>query len=214
MTAPPYPPPHASGPAPNTMPPIPRASKGRVMRRGVQRSFRGIGAGVRAIFSGRPFLVAVLLLLLPLTIWLAYDRWFASSPSSARTGPQTVVQLPEPQVTQDYLKAVQKGDTDAAWNTLNPTEKARRVARNEDKTLLSQVFQLEQQSKMTYAAVHYTGGYQDTTGRVTYYFYVGDVGTGKSVRMLPLIFGVDRNGMLSEVDDALYENARQQIMGG
>src|SRR3954452_22811676 len=161
MTASSYPPPRGSAPAPNTAPPMPRASKGRMMRRGVQRFFRGIGAGLRVIFSGRPILVAALLLLLPLTIWLAYDRWFAASPSSAQSGPQTVVQLPEPQITQDYLKAVQKGDADAAWNTLNPTEKARRVARNEDKTLLSQVFQLEQQSKMTYAAVHYTGGYQD-----------------------------------------------------
>jgi hypothetical protein len=148
MTVSSYPPPPARSPMPGSMPPIPRVSRGRVMRRGFRRFFKGVGAGVRVIFSGRPILVGCLVLLLPLTGWLAYDRMFVSS-SSASSGGQTIVRLPEAPVVQSYIAAVQKGDADAAWNTLSPTEKARRVANNEGKSVLMQIFQLEQQSKMT-----------------------------------------------------------------
>lgn len=183
------------------------------MRRGVRRFFVGIGAGVRMIFSGRPILVGCLLLLMPLTGWLMYDRMFASS-SSVSSGPQSAVRLPEAPVVQDYLKAMQKGDADAAWNTLSPSEKARRVSRNEGKSLLSQIFQLEQQSKMTYSAFYYTGSYQETASGSALYFYVGDVGSGKQVRIVPLLFAVDQNGTISEVEDTLYNAARAQLMGG
>jgi hypothetical protein len=183
------------------------------MRRGVRRFFRGVGAGARIIFSGRPILVGCLLLLLPLTGWLMYDRMFASS-SSASSGPQTTVRLPEAPVVQNYLKAVQKGDADAAWSTLSPAEKARRVSRNEGKSLLMQAFQLEQQSKMIYSAVHYTGSYQETASGSAFYFYVGDVGSGTQAHLVPLLFAVDQNGTISEVEDTLYNAARAQLMGG
>lgn len=212
MSMTPYPPPPART-VQTPVPPIPRVSKGRLMRRGIRRFFSGVGTGVRALFSGRPFLVGALLLLLPLTGWLAYDRMFGAS-SSASSGSRTVVQLPEPPIVQDYLKAVQKGDADAAWSTLSASAKARRVSRNEDKTVLAQVFQTQQQSKMTYAAVHYTGSYQESSGRGTLYFYVGEVGTGTQKRLLPLLFAVDKNGMLTEVEDSLYDAVLSQLKGG
>ena len=112
---------------------------------------------------------------------------------------------------QDYLKAVQKGDADAAWNTLSPTEKARRVANNEGKSLLMQVFQLEQQTKMTYSAVHYTGSYNQTVSGSALYFYVGDVGTGSQARIVPLLFSVNKDGQIADVEDTLYNTARAQL---
>lgn len=213
MSTSPYSPPPPARTIQASVPPIPRVSKGRVMRRAIVRSAQGVRAGLRVVFSGRPVLVVLFVLLLPFTGWLAYDRLFASS-SPASSGPRTAVQLPEPQVIQDYFKAVQKGDADAAWSTLSPTEKARRVARNEDKMLLAQVFQIEQQSKMTYAAVHYTGSYQESGGRSALYFYVGEVGSGKQARLLPLVFAVDKDGTLSEVEDTLYDAVRAQFKGG
>ncbi|MGI8857618.1 MAG: hypothetical protein ACR2JW_17930 [Thermomicrobiales bacterium] len=207
-----YPPPPPPPPV-TMMPPIPRASRGRVMRRGVRRFFTSVGTAVRIIFSGRPILVGCLLLLLPLAGWLMYDRMFASH-SSASSGTQTVVRLPEVPVVQTYIKAVQTGDADAAWGTLSPTEKARRVSRNEGKSVLMQAFQLEQQSKMTYSAVHYTGSYDQTSSGNVLYFYVGDVGTGTQTRIVPLLFSVDKNGTIAEVDDVLYNNALAQLMGG
>jgi hypothetical protein len=213
MTVSSYPPPPARSPMPGSMPPIPRVSRGRVMRRGFRRFFKGVGAGVRFIFSGRPILVGCLVLLLPLTGWLAYDRMFVSS-SSASSGGQTIVRLPEAPVVQNYIAAVQKGDADAAWNTLSPTEKARRVANNEGKSVLMQIFQLEQQSKMTYTAVHYTGSYDATTSGNILYFYVGDVGSGAQARIVPLLFSVNKDGTIAEVEDTLYNSARAQLMGG
>ena len=213
MTVSSYPPPPTRSPMPGPMPPIPRASRGRMMRRGFRRFFRSTGTAVRTIFSGRPILVGCLVLLVPFLCWLAYDRMFVSS-SSASSGAQAVVRLPEASVVQDYLKAVQKGDADAAWNTLSPTEKARRVANNEGKSLLTQAFQLEQQTKMTYTALHYTGSYNQTTSGSVLYFYVGDVGSGTQARIVPLLFSVNKDGTISEVEDTLYNSARAQLMGG
>lgn len=212
MNTSPYLPPPARTVQP-PVPPIPRASKGRVLRRGLRRSVQGIGAGLRALFAGRPILVACLILLLPLFGWLAYDRLFA--PSSSSSGAQIAVQLPEPPVIKQYLAAVQKGDTDGVWNTLSAGQKARRVARNEDKTILARILQAEQQSKMTYTGMHYVGSYQDAgAGAGALYFYVGEIGTGTQKRMLPLMFAVDRNGAIVEVDDGLYEAILAQLKGG
>ncbi len=197
------------------VPPIPRASKGRVMRRGVRRFFGGIGAALRMLFSGRPLLVACLLLLLPLAGWLLYDRMFAPASSASSGGARVAVRLPEPPVAQQYFTAVQKGDADAVWNTLNPTEKARRIARGEDKTTLSQILQLEQQAKMTYTALHYVGSYQETdSARTALYFYVGDTGGGAQTRNVPLLFAVDSHGMIVEVEDTLYTAALAQLKSG
>jgi hypothetical protein len=212
MNTSPYPPPARTVQPP--VPPIPRASKGRVMRRGASRFFRGVGGGLRMLFSGRPILVACLVLLLPLLGWLMYDRMSASS-SSGSSGPQNVVQLPEPPVIKQYLSAVQKGDTDTVWNTLSAGQKARRVANNEDKTVLARVLQTEQQSGKTYAATHYVGSYQEIgNGMGTLYFYVGDVGTGTQKRMVPLMFAVDKSGTIVEVDDGLYNAILAQLQSG
>lgn len=212
MSMSPYPPRPPARTVQVSVPPIPRASKGRIVRRGIRRFFLGAGTGIRALFSGRPFLVGFLVLLLPLTGWLAYDRFVGSS-SPGSSSSRTVVQLPEPPVIQDYLKAVQQGDADAAWNTLSASEKARRVARNEDKTVLGQIFQAEQQMKMTYSAVHYTGSYQESAGKNALYFYVGEVGAGKQARLLPLLFAVGKDGTLTEVEDSLYDAVRAQLSG-
>jgi hypothetical protein len=212
MTPSSYPPPPARSSMPTSMPPIPRVSRGRMMRRGAQRFFRGVGTGVRVIFSGRPILVGCLVVLLPLLGWLMYDRMVA--PASSTPGAQAIVRLPEAPVVQAYITAVQKGDADAAWNTLSPAEKARRVSNNEGKSFLAQAFQLEQQSKMTYAAVHYTGSYDATTSGSVLYFYVGDVGTGTQARIVPLLFAVNKDGTIAEAEDTLYSSARAQLMGG
>lgn len=197
------------------VPPIPRASKGRVIRRGVRRFFAGIGAALRIIFSGRPLLVALLVALLPFTGWLLYDRMFAPAPSASSGGARIATLLPEPAVTQQYFAAVQKGDADAVWNTLNATEKARRIAGSEDKQVLSQVLQLEQQAKMTYTAIHYVGSYRESdSARTTLYFYVGDTGSGQQQRNVPLLFAVDTHGMIAEVEDTLYAAALAQLKGG
>jgi hypothetical protein len=196
------------------VPPIPRASKGRIMRRSVRRFFGGIGAALRIIFSGRPLLVVCLLLLLPFTGWLLSDRLFAPA-SSTSSGAQVGARLPEPPVAQQYVTAVQKGDADAVWNTFSATEKAQRIARGEDKTMLSRVLQLEQQAKMTYTAFHYVGSYPEPSGSVAaYYFYVGDTGSGQQTRNLPLLFAVDAHGMIVEVSDSLYDAALAQLKGG
>lgn len=185
------------------------------MRRGLRRSIQGTGTGLRALFAGRPILVACLLLLLPLFGWLMYDRMFASSSSTSSSGPQSVVRLPEPPVIKQYLTAVQKGDTDGAWNTLSAGQKARRVARNEDKSVFMRVLQTEQQQGKTYAKTQYVGSYQDANaGAGALYFYVGEVGTGTQTRMLPLMFAVDRNGAITEVDDGLYNAILAQLQGG
>lgn len=185
------------------------------MRRGVRRFFGGIGAAVRIVFSGRPLLVVCLLLLLPLTGWLLTDRLFAPASSASSGGARVVVKLPEPPTIPQYFTAVQKGDADAIWNTLSATEKARRIARGEDKTTLSRVLQLEQQAKMTYTAFQYVGSYPEPSGSMaTFFFYVGDSGSGQQARNLPLLFAVDSHGMIVEVSDSLYDAALAQLKGG
>ena len=197
------------------VPPIPRASKGRIMRRGVRRFFGGIGAALRMLFSGRPLLVACLVALLPFTGWLLYDRMFAPAPSVSSSGARIAVLLPEPPVAQQYFAAVQKGDADAIWNTLSATEKARRIAGGEDKQVLSQVLQIEQQAKMTYTAFHYVGSYRESdSAPTTLYFYVGDTNSGQQTRNVPLLFAVDSHGMIVEVEDSLYAAALAQLKGG
>ena len=185
------------------------------MRRGVRRFFGGIGAALRMLFSGRPLLVALLILLLPFTGWLLYDRMFAPAPAASSNGAQIAAVLPEPPVARQYFAAVQRGDADAIWNTLSATEKARRIARSEDKQVLSQVLQIEQQAKMTYTAFHYVGSYQESnSARTTLYFYVGDTGSGQQTRNVPLLFAVDSHGMIVEVADSLYDAALAQLKGG
>jgi len=198
------------------IPPIPRVSKGRVLRQGIRRFIRGIGAALRMIFSGRPLVVVCVLLLLPLAGWLLYDRWFAPSSSSVSpNGARTMVRLPAPPVIQQYLTAIQKGDADTAWNTLSAAEKARRIAHGEDKRVFLQVLQFERQAKMTYTAVRYVGSYAEPGNSTTaFYFYVGDTGSGQQTRNLPLVFGVDSHGAIVEVEDSLYTAALTQLKGG
>lgn len=210
-----YHPTQTSTPKGEFIPPVPRASKGRVMRRGVRRFFRSVGAALRMIFSGRPLIVVVLVVLLALLGWLLYDRMVAPAVSSASGRAGVAVRLPEPPVIPQYFAAVQKGDADAAWNTLNPAEKARRIARGEDKRVLAQVLQSEQQAKMAYTAFHYTGSYQESSSAATaFYFYVGDVGSGQQKRNVPLVFAVDANGMITEAEDTLYNAALAQLKSG
>ncbi len=193
---------------------MPRASKGRVMRRGVRRFFPSVGAALRTIFSGRPLIVVVLIVSLALMGWLLYDRMVTPAASSVSRGGGIAVRLPEPPVIQQYLAAVQKGDADAVWNTLNPSEKARRITRGEDKRVLAQVLQIEQQAK-AYTAFHYTGSYRESSSSATaLYFYVGDTGSGQQQRNVPLVFAVDVNGMIVEVEDTLYAAALAQIKAG
>jgi hypothetical protein len=116
---------------------------------------------------------------------------------------------------KSYLSATQKGDADAIWNTLSATEKARRVAGSEDKTVLSQILQYEQQSKMTYTAFHYVGSYQEGGADApALYFYVGDIGNGSQKRQLPLLFSVGKNGMILEAQDSLYSAVLTQLKSG
>ncbi len=197
------------------IPPVPRASKGRIMRRGVRRFFQSVGAALRMMFGGRALLVVCLLLLLPLMGWLLYERMFAPASSSASGGARIAVRLPEPLVIQQYFTAVQKGDADTVWNALSATEKARRITRGEDKRVLSQVLQLEQQAKMTYTTFHYVGSYQESSSSASaLYFYVGDTGNGQQKRNVPLLFAVDTHGMIIEADDPLYDAALAQLKGG
>lgn len=197
------------------VPPIPRVSKGRVLRQGIRRFVRGIGAALRMIFSGRPLVVVCVLLLLPLTGWLLYDRWFASPSAVSPNGARTMVRLPAPPVIQQYLTAIQKGDADTAWNTLSAAEKARRIAHGEDKRVFLQVLQFERQAKMTYTAVRYVGSYMEPGKSTTaFYFYVGDTGSGQQTRTMPLVFGVDSHGAIVEVEDSLYAAALAQLKGG
>jgi hypothetical protein len=67
---------------------------------------------------------------------------------------------------------------------------------------------------MTYTAVHYTGSYDATTSGNVLYFYVGDVGSGAQARIVPLLFSVNKDGTIAEVEDTLYNSARAQLMGG
>lgn len=200
-------------------PPAPRVSKARLGRRMMRRTVRGTSKVGKVMFGVRPGLVVAFILVVLFTGWLAYDKWLTGSGPNATPNAANksgVVTLPpETPTVQAYLTAMQKGDADAVWNTLNPTEKARRIARGEDKTTLSQILQLEQQAKMTYTALHYVGSYQETdSARTALYFYVGDTGGGAQTRNVPLLFAVDSHGMIVEVEDTLYSAALAQLKSG
>jgi hypothetical protein len=203
-------------------PPAPRASKARVGRRMMRRAVRGPSAVGTAMFGVRPGLVVALILVVLFTGWLAYDKWLTGSgpnatPNAANKG-GTVSLPPETPTVQSYLTAVQKGDTDGVWNSLGAQEKAHRISRGDDKTVLDAVLKMEQQQGFTYASYHYVAGYGKNgagdPAKGGMYFYVADVGTGTSKTSVPLVFIMDANGQIGQVSDQLYDYVLQQVKGG
>jgi len=208
-------------PAP-AAPPLPQASKARVGRRMMRRFVRGSSKVGKAVFGVRPGLVFAFLAILALTGWFAYDKWMAGSNTVSATPNAvnkngTVTLPPETPAVQAYLAAVQKGDTDALWNALGPQEKAHRISRGDDKSVLEAVLKAEQQQGFTYSGYHYIAGYgkdgavDPTKGGI--YFYVADVGKGTQKTSVPMVFVMDDKGQISQVSDQLYDYMLQQLKG-
>ncbi len=206
-----------------TATPAPRASKARVGRRMMRRTVRSTSTVGKMMFGVRPGLMVALLLAILFTGWLAYDKWMVgggtnSATPNAATKNGTVPLPPETASVQSYLTAMQKGDTDAVWNALGPQEKAHRISRGDDKTVLDAILKMEQQQGFTYATYHYIAGYgkdgapDPTKGGV--YFYVADVGRGAQKTAVPMVFVMDANGQISQVSDQLYDYMLQQMKGG
>jgi len=204
-------------------PPAPRASKSRVGRRMMRRTVRSTSTIGKMMFGVRPGLMVALLLAILFTGWLAYDKWMVgggtnSATPNAATKNGTVPLPPETASVQSYLTAMQKGDTDAVWNALGPQEKAHRISRGDDKTVLDAILKMEQQQGFTYATFHYIAGYgkdgaaDPTKGGV--YFYVADVGRGAQKTAVPMVFVMDANGQINQVSDQLYDYMLQQMKGG
>ncbi len=145
-------------------PPMPRASNARMGRRMMRRMVRGGSAIGKTMFGVRPGLVIAFILVLLLTGWFAYDKWMTGSNTinatpNAVNKNGTITLPPETAAVQSYLTAVQKGDTDAVWNSLGAQEKAHRISRGDDKSVLDAVLKAQQQQGFTYTAYHYVAGY-------------------------------------------------------
>jgi hypothetical protein len=207
---------------PVVSPPMPRASKARMGRRMMRRMVRGGSAIGKTVFGVRPGLVVAFILVLLLTGWFAYDKWLAGSGSASATPNAanksgTVTLPPETPAVQAYLTAVQKGDTDGVWNSLGAQEKAHRISRGDDKSVLDAVLKAQKQQGFTYTAYHYVAGYgkngaaDPTKGGI--YYYVGDVGNGTQKTSVPMVFVMDDNGQISQVSDQLYDYMLQQLKG-
>lgn len=203
-------------------PPAPRVSKVRLGRRIMRRTVRGTSKIGKVMFGVRPGLVVAFILVVLFTGWLAYDKWLAGSGPNATPNAAnksgTAPLPPETAAVQSYLTAVQKGDTDAVWNALGAQEKAHRISRGDDKTVLDAVLKMEQQQGFTYAGYHYVAGY-GKNGAVDpskggMYFYVADVGSGAQKTSVPMVFIMDANGQIGQVSDQLYDYVLQQIKGG
>jgi len=201
-------------------PPAPRASKARMGRRMLRRTVRSTSTIGKIMFGVRPGLVVALLLVVLFTGWLAYDKWMTGSGAksatpNAATKNGTIPLPPETPAVQTYLTAIQKGDTDAVWNSLGPQEKAHRISRGDDKTVLDTILKMEKQQGVTYAAYHYIAGYgrngaaDPTNGGI--YFYVADVGNGAQKQSVPMVFVMDDKGQINQVTDQLYEYMLQQM---
>ncbi len=203
-------------------PPAPRASKARVGRRMMRRAVRGTSAISKMMFGVRPGLMVALLLAVLFVGWLAHDKWMTGSDTNratpnAATKNGTIPLPPETPTVQTYLTAVQKGDTDAVWNSLGPQEKAHRISRGDDKTVLDTILKMEMQQGVTYSAYHYIAGYgkngatDPANGGI--YFYVADVGNGAQKQSVPMVFIMDDKGQISQVSDHLYDFMLQQVKG-
>lgn len=202
-------------------PPMPKASKARVGRRMMRRTVRGLNNARKVIFEVRPGLVFAFLIVLALTGWFAYDKWLAGSgspsatPNAANGGVVTLP--PETATVQAYLTAVQKGDSDALWNSLGAQEKAHRISRGDDKSVLDAVLKAEQQQGFTYSAFHYVAGYgkdgSTDPSKGGIYFYIGEVGKGTQKTPVPMVFMMDDKGQISQVSDQLYDYVLQQLKG-
>lgn len=201
-------------------PPAPRVSKSRMGRRMMRRTVRGTSAVGKTMFGVRPGLMVALLLVILFAGWLSYDKWMVGSGTNSAT-PNAATKNgmiplpPETPAVQAYLTAVQKGDANAVWNSLGPQEKAHRISRGDDKTVLNTILQMEKQQGITYAAYHYIAGYgkngaaDPTKGGI--YFYVADVGSGAQQQSVPMVFVMDDTGQISQVSDQLYDYMLQQM---
>ena len=209
-------------PPPVISPPMPRATTARMSRRMMRRMVRGGSTIQKAVFGVRPGLVIAFILVLLLTGWFAYDKWMTGSTSTNATPNAvnkngTITLPPETPAVQSYLTAVQKGDTDAVWNSLGPQEKAHRISRGDDKSVLDAVLKAQQQQGFTYTAYHYVAGFgkngatDPTKGGI--YFYVADVGAGTQKTSVPMVFVMDDTGQISQVTDQLYDYMLQQLKG-
>lgn len=199
-----------------------RPSKARVGRRLARRAVRGAGAVGGAIFGVRPLLVIALLLLLPFTAWLAWDKWLVADPpgptpnAAAQNG--LVALPPEPAAIQNYLNGTRRGDVNAVWDSLGIEEKARRLTRGDDKEVLTGVFNFQQRNNLVYSGYHYIGGRAlDGTTDLSqggYYFYTGDVRGSGQTQSVPLLFQVNEQGQITTVTDQLYDFTLQQLQQG
>jgi hypothetical protein len=203
-------------------PPAPKASKARVGRRMARRMVRGTSKIGKMMFGVRPGLVVAFILVLLLSGWFAYDKWLAGSGTSSATPNAagkggTVTLPPETPSVQAYLSAMQKGDTDAVWNALGASEKAHRISRGDDKSVLDAVLKAEQQQGFTYSTYHYVAGYgKDGTADPTkggIYFYVAVLGRGTQKTSVPMVFVMDDKWQISQVSDQLYDYIMQQLKG-
>lgn len=199
-----------------------KASPARVGRRLLRRTVMGVSAAFQAIFGVRPLLVVAFLALLGFTGWLAFDKWLAPvAPSLTPNAPNnspTIVLPPEAPTVLTYLQATKKGDANAVWDTFGAEEKARRLERGDDKSVLAGVLEYQQRNNVYYSTYHFIGARgmdgTDDVSRGGMYFYVADVKFNGETRSLPLLFMVDAKGQITQVNDTLYSIMLQQLAGG
>jgi len=188
-------------------------------RRMARRTVMGMSSVGKVIFGVRPGLMVAFLLVLGLTGWMAYDKWFTSSPPSATPNAPNngmIALPPEVASVQSYLAATGKTDPDGVWDTLSPAEKANRITNGEDKTVLAAVLDAEKQYNLT-AKYRYVGGLgmngSSDLSHGGFYFYVQDITSGTTQRSFPMYFSVDDQGKISMVNDQLYKLILQQLKG-
>jgi len=193
-------------------PPAPGTSRVRVGRRFARRTVRSMG-GISKVFSGARLPVAVLfLLLLGLIGWLTVDKMsVARTPKPAPNAVSsngTIVLPAEATVVQNYINATKNDDVELGWNTLSAKEKARRLDKGEDKTVMKAYVDTLSQNRVTpnyrfVGAYGFVGPTDFSKGGI--YYYVQEYAIGGNASSRPMFFVVDTGGKVDQVYDWLYQ---------
>jgi len=193
-------------------PPAPGTSRVRVGRRFARRTVRSMGS-IGKVFSGPRLPVAVLfLLLLGLIGWLTVDKMsVARTPKpapNAISSNGTIVLPAEATVVQNYINATKNDDVELGWNTLSAKEKARRLDKGEDKTVMKAYVDTLSQNRVTpnyrfVGAYGFVGPTDFSKGGI--YYYVQEYAIGGNASSRPMFFVVDTGGKVDQVYDWLYQ---------
>ena len=169
--------------------------------------------GVGKVFSGgRLPLTLLFLVLLGLIGWLGADKInTARTPKPAPNAVSqngTITLPPEATVVQNYINATKNDDVELGWNTLSAKEKARRLDKGEDKTVMKAYVDALSQNQVTpnYRFVGAYGFVSPTDfSKGGIYYYVQEYAIGGNSSSRPMFFVVDTSGKVDQVYDWLYQ---------